>query len=77
MSGDARSAETEARELRRQADVKEREGRDRLQSRAAFEAERSGLEVEIRSARDNVQEGEAKRRALALHSTILELTGRE
>ena len=72
---DARSAETEARELRRQADVKEREGRDRLRSRADVEAERSGLDVEIRSARDNVQEGEAKRRALALHSTILELTG--
>ncbi len=72
---DARSAEAEARELRRQADVKEREGRDRLQSRADFEAERCGLEVEIGSARDNVQEGEAKRRALVLHSTIIELTG--
>ena len=71
----AQAAEAEAREFRRQADAKDREAKEHLQVQAERKAERSGLEVEIGSARENVQEGEAKRRALALHSTILELTG--
>ena len=75
MPGPRRSAEGEARELRRQADVKDREAKEHLQSGARLNAECSGLEVEIRSARDNIQEGETKRRALAVHSTILRLTG--
>ena len=71
----ARSAADEARELRRQADAKDHKAKERLQIQAELNAERSGLEVEIKSARERVQEGEAKRRALAFHSTILKLTG--
>ena len=71
----ARTAEAEVRELRRQADAKAREAKEHLQIQAELKAERSGLEAEIGSARENVREGEAKRRALAFHSTILELTG--
>ena len=71
----AEAAGDEARELRRQADARNREAKDRLQHRADRNAERSVLEVELRSAREKVREGEAKRRALALHSTILRLTG--
>ena len=71
----ARTAEAEVRELRRQADAKDREAKEHLQTQAELKAERSGLEAEIGSARENVREGEAKRRALAFHSTILKLTG--
>ena len=70
-----RAAEAEVRELRRQADAKDREAKEHLHIQAELKAERSGLEVEIGSARENVREGEANRRSLAFHSTILGLTG--
>ena len=71
----ARAAEAEVRELRRQAEAKARDAKEHLQVQAERKVERSSLEAEIGSARENVQEGEVKRRALAFHSTILELTG--
>ena len=70
-----RSAGDEARELRRQADAKDREAKERLRFQGELNAERSSLEVEIRSAREGAREGEAKRKSLSFHSTILKLTG--
>jgi len=71
----ARSAVAEAHEFRRRADEKDGAAKECLRQQSALTAERSGLEVEIRSARKDVQEGEATRRALAFDSTILKLTG--
>ncbi|MCY4511710.1 MAG: hypothetical protein OXG35_32800 [Acidobacteria bacterium] len=71
----ARSAGAEAHELRRRAEEKDGEAKERLRLQSPLNAERSGLEVEIRSAREEVQAGEATRRTLALDSTILKLTG--
>ena len=71
----ARSAGAEARELRRRADEKDGEAKERLRRQSPLNAERSGLDVEIRSAREDVQAGEATRRDLAFDSTILKLTG--
>ena len=70
-----RSAGDEARALRRQADAKDREGKERLRFQGELNGERSSLEVEIRSAREAAREGEAKRKSLSFHSTILKLTG--
>ena len=74
-AGAARSAGAEAHELRRRAEEKDGEAKERLRLQSPLNAERSGLEVEIRSAREEVQAGEATRRTLALDSTILKLTG--
>ncbi len=71
----ARSAGAEAHELRRRAEEKDGEAKERLRLQSPLNAEHSGLEVEIRSAREEVQAGEATRRTLALDSTILKLTG--
>ena len=71
----ARSAGAEAHELRRRADEKDAKAKERLLGQSPLNAERSGLEVEIRSAREDVQAGEATRRTLAFDSTILKLTG--
>ena len=71
----ARSAGAEAHELRRRADEKDGEAKEHLRRQSPLNAERAGLEVEIRSAREDVQAGEATRRTLAFDSTILKLTG--
>ena len=71
----ARSAGAEAQELRRRADDKDADAKRRLRRQSPLNAERSGLEVEIRSVREDVRAGEATRRILALDSTILKLTG--
>ena len=71
----ARSVGTEARELRRRADEKDGEAKERLRLQSPLNAERSRLEVKIGSAREEVQEGEATRGVLAFDSTILKLTG--
>ena len=71
----AQSAGAEAQELRRRADDKDGEAKERLRQQSPLNAERSGLEVEIRSAQKNARTGEAARRTLALDATILKLTG--
>ena len=71
----ARSAGAEAQKLRRRADDKDGEAKERRRRQNPLIAERSGLAGEIGSARKDVQEGEATRRALAFDSTILKLTG--
>ena len=71
----ARSAGAEAQELRRRADDKDGEAKDRLRQQSPLSAERSGLDVKSRSARKDVQAGEETRRKLAFDPTILKLTG--
>ena len=71
----ARSAGAEAYELRRRADEKDGKAKECLRLQSPLNAERSGLEVEIRSVREDVRAGEATRRTLAFDSTILKLTG--
>ena len=71
----ARSAGAEAHELRRRADEKDGEAKERLRLQSPLNAERSGLDVEIRSARKDVQAGEETRRKLAFDPTILKLIG--
>ncbi len=71
----AQSAHAEAHELRRRADERDGAAKECLRLQNPLNAERSGLEVEIESAREDLQTGEAARNALALDSTILKLTG--
>ena len=71
----ARTAGAAAHELRRRAVEKDGEAKERLRLQSPLNAERSGLEVEIRSARKDVQTGEETRRKLVVDPTILKLTG--
>ena len=71
----ARAARDEALDLRRQADERDETTRAHRNRQGDLKAERSGIASEIKSLQETVQEGEEKRRSLALDSTILELTG--
>ena len=71
----ARAARDEALDLRRQADERDEATRAHRDRQGDLKAERSGIASEIESLQVNVREGDEKRRSLALHSTILELTG--
>ena len=57
------------------ADEKDGEAKERLRLQSPLNAERTGLEVEIGSARKEVQTGEETRRKLAFDPIILKLTG--
>ena len=71
----AQSARAEAHEFRRRADEKDGAAKECFRLQNPLNAERSGLAVEIKSAQEDLQTGEAARKVLAVDSTILKLTG--
>ena len=71
----ARAARDKALGLRGQADDKDKATRAHRDRQGNLKAERSGIASEIGPLKETVQEGDRKRRSLALDSTILELTG--
>ena len=71
----AQTASEQAHELRTQAEAKDAQSREYRNQRSDLNAERAGLERDIRILRDAVRDGDAKRRELASNATILALTG--
>lgn len=71
----AQAAEDRACDLRAHAAAKEAQSREARDERSDLKAKVSGLETDVRALRETLREGEAKRRDLALDSTILELAG--
>ena len=71
----AQTTGEQAQKLRTQAEAKDARSREYRDQRSDLNAERAGLEGDIRTLREAVREGEEKRRELAFDSTILALIG--
>ena len=71
----AQTAENRARDLRMQAEAKDAQSRKARDEQSDLKAKVSSLETDMRTLRETLREGEAKRRDLAFDATILELAG--